>query len=238
MENNLTQIDPQQPAAQQDPQVQDPPAQQQTPPPQKDELQVMGEQIQQMKVQLEEANSRLSDPGYIEYLARRAMGDANQQAHPGNAQTAQEPQLPEDFDSIKPAEFLKLIQDTVAQTVLPQVGQVAGSVSKLEARLEIERVAQKYEDFDQYVPVMQELVQQNPYLQPEQAYLLAKNVASKQAPAQEPAQVVSLAEKIAQELRGNSAPPSGQVPNREPTHRSPDKIASSVFDKIFGKSKD
>jgi len=214
---------------------------QQAQPQPKDELQVMREQIEQMKSQLEEANSRLSDPGYIEYLARRAMGETDRQAQQ-NMQQQQGPQLPEDFDEIKPAEFLKLVQETVAQTVLPQVGQVAGAVSKLEARLEIERVAQKYDDFDQYVPVMQKLVEQNPYLHPEQAYHLAKSIASQQQQQQQPQQpekVVSLAEKIAQELRGSSAPPSGQVPNRGTTGtRSPEKIASSVFDKIFGKSKE
>ena len=216
------------------------PQPQQAQPQPKDELQVMREQIEQMKSQLEEANSRLSDPGYIEYLARRAMGETDKQAQQ-NMQQQQGPQLPEDFDDIKPAEFLKLVQETVAQTVLPQVGQVAGAVSKLEARLEIERVAQKYDDFDQYVPVMQELVQQNPYLHPEQAYHLAKSVAGQQLQQpqqqqQQPEKVVSLAEKIAQELRGNSAPPSGQVPNRGTAGtRSPEKIASSVFDKIFGK---
>jgi len=223
-----------------DTQVQEPQAQTQTPQP-KDELQVMREQLDAMKNQLEEANSRLSDPGYIEYLARRAMGESDKQAKQEMQQQPAGPQLPEDFDSIKPADFLKLVQETVAQAVLPQVGQVAGAVSKLEARLEIERVAQKYDDFDQYVPVMQKLVEENPYLHPEQAYHLAKSVASQQPaqPQQQPEKVVSLAEKIAQELRGSSAPPSGAVPNKGTTGvKSPEKIASSVFDKIFGKSKE
>ncbi len=197
--------------------------------------------MDQMKSQLEEANARLSDPGYIEYLARRAMGESDRQAQQNMQQNPQGPQLPEDFDSIKPAEFLKLVQESVAGVVLPQIGQVANAVSKVEARMEIERVAAKYEDFDQYVPVMQELVQQNPYLHPEQAYWLAKNqTPPQQTQQQQPEKVISLAEKIAQELKGNSAPPGNTVPNRLDTNTrvNTEKVASKLFDKIFGNSKE
>lgn len=204
-----------------------------------DELEEMRRKMDEMSQQLKESNTRLNDPSYIEYLAQKAMGSGGQPSRtPQPAGTPAAPQegikLPEDFDSIKPEEFLQTVRQIVAYDVLPQIGQVAQSVARMQAEVEIERVAQKYEDFNEYVPMMQKIVEGNPALTPEQAYFLAKS-AGKPASTEPKQKVVPLAEKIAAELRGSGAVPGGAVPTKEKmAHPTIESVADKVFDKVFG----
>jgi len=203
--------------------------------PEIDELEEMRQKMNELSQQLKEANTRLNDPSYIEYLARKAMSGTGepQQAQQPQAPAQGEVKLPEDFDSMTPAQFLQFVRQAVAYDVLPQVGQVAQSVARVQAELEIERTAAKYKDFNDYVPTMQKIVEANPALTPEQAYFIAKNMGS---PAKEEPKkkVVPLAEKIAAELRGSGAVPGGAAPTKEKVvNPTVESVASKAFDEVF-----
>lgn len=129
---------------------------------------------------LESLKNQLLDKDYLEYLEARKSG--NQQRQPQQQQALNKIDIKNlDMDSL-----VKLIQEhslaVVSQAVGPQLQNLRGALTDVQAVLELDQVRGRYDDFDDYAKDVTSILERTQNdLTIEQAYLMVKG----QSPAKD-----------------------------------------------------
>lgn len=175
---------------------------------------------------LETLKNQLLDTEYLQYLEAKKGRTTS-----SNANSTNTPNVNSNIGSLTLAQLQQVVAQQIGQAMETTMKPVYGRINEMSAKLEVEDVRARYQDFDEFKDQVVQILESTPNteLSIEQAYKIAK--ADKMAtPAAEPEKEVKA--PTGNEKPGGTVPLAGESAQR---HKDSNAAGQAAWNEVRGK---